>query len=99
MPDGTIGYEGSARGYEKSKLRDFKEFVRNSRYAYLAEGHPNAFGLGILEKDCDAFVEWADTVLADIDFTPCYKVDFIYTAQNLKSSDILDIGGMKYLWG
>lgn len=99
ISDGVMGYEGSARGYEKSKLRDFKKFARNSGYVYLAEGHPNAFGFGILEKDCDAFIEWTDTVLADIDFTPCYKVDFIYSAQNLNPNDILDIGGMKHLWG
>lgn len=92
-------YEGSARGYDKSKLTDFKEFVKNSGYAYLAEGHPNAFGFGIRADRCDEFIEYTDTILADIDFTPNYKVDFIYSAQTLNPSDILDIGGMKHLWG
>lgn len=94
-----LGYEGSARGYEKSKLKDFKEFAQSSGYTYLTAGHPNAFGFGILAENCDKFIEWADTALADIDFTPCYKVDFIYAAQNFQASDILDIGGMKHLWG
>lgn len=92
-------YEGSARGYEKSKLSDFKSFVKSFPHTYLAEGHPNAFGFGIEAKYCDAFIEWADNVLANIEFTPCYKVDFIYSAQTLKSNDILDIGEMKHLWG
>lgn len=94
-----LGYEGSARGYDKSKLTDFKAFVKDSGLVYLAEGHANAFGCGMLEIHCDEFLEWADKVLADIDFTPCYKVDFIYTAQNLNPANILDIGGMKHLWG
>lgn len=94
-----ICYEGSARGYEKSKLSDFKAFAKDSGYVYLAEGHPNAFGFGIKAEDCEAFIQWSDEVLANIDFTPCYKVDFIYSAQTLRPNDILDIGGMKHLWG
>lgn len=35
----------------------------------------------------------------DIDFSPRYKVDFIYSSSTIKPKDILEIGDMKYLWG
>lgn len=97
--NGRTNWEGSARGYDKSKLKDFKAFVRKSNLAYLAEGHPNAFGFGITEENFDAFVSYSDAVLADMDFAPSYRVDFIYDVNNFKSKDILAIGSLKYLWG
>lgn len=97
--NGNITWEGSARGYEKSKLKDFKKFCKDSGLTFLAAGHPNAFGLGITDANFEAFITYSESVLYNMDFTPCYKVDFIYSAQNLKSKDILDIGGMKSLWG
>ena len=55
--DGKPAWSGSARGYEKSKLNDFRGFCRDSGLVYLAEGHPNAFGFGILDENFDAFLE------------------------------------------
>lgn len=97
--DGSVTWDGSARGYEVSKLTDFRGFVRDSGYADLAEGHANAFGVSFEDSQIIKFIEYADCVLCNMDFTPCYKVDFIYSAQNLKSKDVLDIGSMKSLWG
>lgn len=98
--DNELAYEGSARGYDKSRLKDFRGLCIESGYPYLAEGHSNAFGFGIKAKDCDTFIQWIDETLADVDFTPCYKVDFIYTSQNLNVNKfILDIGNLNFLWG
>ena len=36
--DNELAWEGSARGYEKSQLKDFRQFIRDSECAYLAEG-------------------------------------------------------------
>lgn len=97
--DNSITWDGSARGYEVSKLTDFRGFVRDSGFAALAEGHANAFGVSFEDSKISQFIEYADYVLCNMDFTPCYKVDFIYSAQSLKAKDILDIGSMKSLWG
>ena len=97
--DGKKAWSGSARGYEKSKLNDFRGFCRDSGLIYLAEGHPNAFGFGILDENFDAFVEYADTTLKDIEFSPSYKVDFIHSANNVRPKEILELGNMKNLWG
>lgn len=92
-------WEGSARGYEKSKLNDFRQFVRDSNLVFLAEGHANAFGFGIYEKDFEDFIAWSDNQLKDIEFSPSYKVDFIYSMSDINSKDILELGNSKYLWG
>lgn len=92
-------WEGSARGYEKSKLNDFRQFVRDSNLVFLAEGHANAFGFGIYEKDFEDFIIWSDNQLKDIEFSPSYKVDFIYSMSDINSKDILELGNSKYLWG
>ena len=36
--NGKPAWEGSARGYERSKMNDFRQLCRDSRLAFLAEG-------------------------------------------------------------
>lgn len=97
--DGEVTWSGSARGYEKSKLTDFRQLVRDSGLAYLAEGHPNAFGIGFTDENLNKFIEYSDEKLKDIEFALTYKVDYIYNPQTMRAKDITDIGGLKSLWG
>ena len=97
--EGLEAWEGSARGYEKSKMKNFRQFVKESNLVFLAEGHANAFGFGIYDKDFESFISWSDEQLKDIEFSPSYKVDFIYSMSDINSKDILDLGDAKYLWG
>ena len=92
-------WAGSARGYSKGGLDDLRAFVRESGYASLAEGHPQAFGVAFPPENVDLFLTYADEKLADVNFEPSYQVDFIYSASDIKPSDILEIGGLKSLWG
>ena len=61
------GWAGSARGYEKSQLKDFKSFISNSGYTTLAQGHANAFGIEIPFENFEKLVVWSDNELKDID--------------------------------
>ena len=45
--DGKPAWMGSARGYDRSKLIDFRQFCRDSNLVFLAEGHPNALILSL----------------------------------------------------
>lgn len=73
--------------------------MNESNLFLYAEGHPNAFGAGILEENLSSFIEYSNNVLKDFDFTPCYLVDFIYSNNNLKTSDVLEIASLKNTWG
>lgn len=97
--DGTIYWMGSGRGYPKSRLKDFRQFCLDSELVEFASGHPNAFGLSISNDNLQAFISWTEKTLKDFEFSPSEDVDFIYTADDFNSKDILDIAAMKPLWG
>lgn len=91
--------QGSARGYDKSELKDFKEFLTYSNLIDYAEGHPNAMGVGFQKDKMQELISYANTELSSIDFSSSYDVDYIYQFNDFKAQDIVDIGGMKSLWG
>lgn len=96
--DGDI-WMGSARGYERFAIKNFKAFCEESKVIEFAQGHNQAFGFSILDKNVNAFIDYCETTLKDIDFTPCYDVDFIFQNSNFNSKDIIDINGLKDYWG
>jgi single-stranded-DNA-specific exonuclease len=97
--DGTISWEGSGRGYDKSKFDNLREFLKESNLVMYAEGHANALGVGITDENFNKFIEYSNKALQDFDFTPSYKVDFIYHIDNMNPTDILEIANLKSIWG
>lgn len=95
--DGLL--QGSARGYDKSELKDLKSFLLESGFMEYAEGHAAAMGVGIYKDKVNALVDYSNTVLANYDFSACYDVDYEYMSNDFKAQDIIDIGSMKSLWG
>ena len=93
------GWEGSGRGYDKSKFDNFREFLNESGLVMYAEGHANAMGVGITDPNFATFMEYSNQALAEFDFTPCYKVDFIFNGNNFRGKDIVEIAELKSLWG
>lgn len=97
--DNTITWEGSARGYDKSKLKNFRAFMNDTGLALYAQGHPNACGVGISNDNYMRFINHTNMLLADFDFSPCYNVDFIFNGDNFNGADIIKIAELKPLWG
>ena len=93
------GWEGSGRGYDKSKFDNLREFLKESELVMYAEGHANALGVGITDENFATFVNYSNHELAGFDFTPCYKVDFIFSGSDFRGSDIVEIAELKSLWG
>ena len=94
-----ISWEGSGRGYDKSKFDNLREFLKESGFVTFAEGHANALGVGMYDTFFDSFVEYSNQALAEFDFTPCYKVDFIFNGNNFSGYDIIEIAELKSIWG
>lgn len=97
--DSEIWWEGSARGLERSAIPDFRTFLLNTNLVEYAEGHENAFGVGIKDCNIQQFLSYTNSILKDIDFSPIYKVDFIYDADMVNPLSIISIGDYKHLWG
>lgn len=98
-PDGYL--KGSIRGREESELKDFKGFLNLSGLMDYVEGHANAAGFSIKVSNIDKLTEYANRVLADVNFNEgFYEADFIvkgncsYLADMIKA---LDKGAR--LWG
>ena len=94
-----ISWEGSGRNYSNSPIENLREFLWNTGYPLYSEGHGSAFGFGILDSNVDKFLNHVDELLADFDFSPCYRVDKIYHSANFNTADILKIGKLKSIWG
>ena len=92
-------WQGSARGYERFPIKDFKDFVANSNLSSLAQGHQGAFGIGFPADNLEKFIEYTNNYFSTIDCSPKYDVDFIYQANNFKSSSILQLGDAGHIWG
>ena len=93
------GWEGSGRGYDKSRFDNLREFLKESGLVMYAEGHANALGVGITDEWFNSFIEYSNRELAGFDFTPCYKVDFIFNGGDFRGKDIVEIAELKSLWG
>jgi single-stranded-DNA-specific exonuclease len=91
--------QGSARGYEKSELKDFKSFINNSEIAEYAEGHANAFGVGFKKDNLQTFINYSNSILEHVNFDNQYLVDYIFDIKELKSAFIDQIYSLRNLWG
>ena len=92
---------GSARGVNDSELDDFKTFLLESELFEYAQGHKQAFGMSIPNKNLDDFHKYANRVLKDIDFNEtCYNVNFKRHATALDlPTMIMEVGEWDKLWG
>ena len=92
-------YQGSARGYARSGIENFKDICQETGLVEYAEGHQNAFGLGIKPENIEKFIELTDVVLANMESEPLYYVDYIFKGVDVKPETILEIAGLDDLWG
>ena len=99
LPQFITTYQGSARGCEKVGVLDFKSICADTGVTMYQTGHPNAFGLGILEQNIPAFIQKTDAALVDMQDQAVYYVDYIYDGDNIQPIDILTIADMQDLWG
>lgn len=99
LSETELGWEGSARGLSNSQFDAFKDFLESSGLTAYDAGHQSAFGCGIETSNFDNLMSYCNEKLAAFDFSPCYKVDFIYQANTTQPQNILDIAFLNHLWG
>ena len=92
---------GSARGVDKSELKDFKSFLMESGFFEYAQGHANAFGVSINDDHLSAFHKYANEQLANYNFGEnSHDVNFVRCADSTDLSKlVLDIGALTHIWG
>lgn len=90
---------GSARGYDKSGIADFKAVCEASECTEYAVGHANAFGLCIQKDQIDSFLRYTNEAFSAAAAEPIYYVDYCWKQNEIEADRILDIADMDYLWG
>ena len=96
-----FAWRGSGRNATYSKLVNLREFLAESGLVEYAQGHASAFGVSILDENLEAFIHYIDTKLKGFDFSNCYRVDFIWIANEASQygRDIMDLGKLSSIWG
>ena len=106
-----ISYQGSARGYDKGGVANFKEICAAAPGVIFAEGHQSAFGLGIewgyeeVEHGAEVngdlmiqFIDYTDEALKDMNSEPMYYVDYIFDEKDVDANAIIEIAEMGDIW-
>lgn len=106
-----VSYQGSARGYDKSGITNFKDICSGCYSVMYAEGHQGAFGLGIecgtigdsseevYGEGIEQFIEYTDKALENMSSEPSYYVDYSWKAKETNPEAIIEIAELENLWG
>lgn len=92
---------GSARGLDACELKDLKQFFTESGLFEYAQGHANAHGISISNKNIEKLHEYANETLKNIDFGEnVYDISFERIAADEDIEDlIMEIGKYPEVWG
>jgi single-stranded-DNA-specific exonuclease len=97
--DSTI-FGGSARGYEKGVLKDFKQFLQDINKFIFCEGHKNAFGFEIEAEKLIEVNNIINDLLKDVEINVDeYEVDFIIPLEKFNPQIIYSIHKLRDIWG
>jgi single-stranded-DNA-specific exonuclease len=96
------GYDrGSIRNVSDCELQDLKKFLNDSGYFEWVQGHANAAGCSIEDKNLRAFHEYANEALKNINFSEgMYNVNFIRESNAKDLEDLVyDLASNTSIWG
>ena len=92
---------GSARGLSQSELKDFRQFLLNTKMFEYAQGHANAFGISIPDFKLREFHAYANEALKTIDFGEnAYDVNFVRASNAADLSNlVMELSAASSIWG
>ena len=91
-------YGGSARGYDKGVIKDFKQMLSETNKFVYTTGHSNAFGIGITADNIVEVNKILNDELQDVVFEDIFDVDFIIPASSINKDLILSIDRYSDIW-
>lgn len=95
--EGVLG--GSARNYNNSPIKDFKEVVNSVGIFNFAQGHGNAFGCELSIDKLQAAREALNNALENYEYDDAIYCDFILDAYDMDYEFIRTIDDSKWLYG
>lgn len=91
-------WAGSARNYKYNEIDDLRFFLEAFPEVLYAQGHASAFGIAIPNDKFENFINRTNAILADLDFSSVYRVDYIFD-EECEAKDFLRINDLKCYYG
>lgn len=95
--DGVLG--GSARNYDGSPVKDFKELVNSVGLFNFAQGHSSAFGCDINADKLEDARDALNEALEHIEYDDTIYVDFILEPYDLDADFFQTLDKNQWVWG
>lgn len=96
---GKLSWSGSMRG-PSNTVESWKAFFENSKLVNYVQGHSHAAGISVPDENIKPFTDYCNTALKDFDFSPRYKVDFIYKSpKEIKPIDFYTLMEYSSIYG
>lgn len=92
-------YRGSGRNYSMSAVSDLKSLEESTGLVEYVQGHSNAHGFSIAEKNIDAFVIAMNELYKNVPQEPVYWVDYIWSMNEADPNKLLELAEMASFWG
>ncbi len=92
-------FGGSARGYEKGSIKDFREFLECTGLFDLAAGHSNACGVKLKQDKVQIVRDKCNELLKDEEIVTVHDVDYEISADKLSPKNILEVASAYNIWG
>lgn len=89
---------GSARGYDKGSIKDFKSILSDTKLFDFCEGHASAFGLMFPKENLEKIKIALNEKLKDFPIENVYNVDFVLEEADIDNFLIQEIHDMRHLW-
>lgn len=95
--DGVLG--GSARNYDGSPVKDFKELVNSVGLFNFAQGHSGAFGVNIDKDKLEDARIALNEALEHVEYDDAIYVDFIFNQYDLDADFFQTLDKNQWVWG
>lgn len=92
-------YGGSARGYGKGELTDFRTFLNGTGLFEKCAGHANAFGVTFERDKVEDILAYCNAHIDNSDLVDLYEVDYEISADNLTEKTVELVANSENLWG
>lgn len=92
-------FKGSARGYDKGELKDFKTITEKTELFEMAKGHLSAYGLVIKPENIPVAINSFNDLLSEYSFEDVFDVDFVIPADSMNDYIVKEICELENLWG
>lgn len=92
-------FGGSGRGYEKGCIKDFKQFLEDTKIFDMVAGHNNAFGIQLKQDRVQIARDKCNELLKNEEIVTVHDVDYEISADKLSPKNILEVANAYEIWG